>query len=466
MNLDHHEDNNLSLSRFESMLKTNAVLFFDSEEFEEIIGYYLDNGKIAMAKKATKLGLEQHPTSVNLKLFQVEMYIFEDKLDVAEILLTELESIESYNEEIFIQKANIYSRRDDHKKAIEFLNIALDITDDKPDVWNLLGMEYLFMDDFEHAKYYFMKCIEADSVDYASLYNLIYCFECLGQHRDAIEYLNVFLNTNPYSEVAWHQVGKQYYELEEYERAIAAFDFAIISDDTFVGAYFEKAKVLERLKRYHEAIENYMITIDLEHPTSFAYLRTGKCYEKLGNHELALQFYLKCVEEDVLLDKGWIAITDFYYKKKDYQKALYYIDKAINIDNENSKYWKRYGDINAKLKYFEEAEVGYRKAIELGSIDFQMWIMRSDVLIELGEYNAAINHLKQATEYYPDQAEIEYRLVGLYYSTRETVKAEFHLQNALQLDVDNTIILEVFFPWVYEQTAIQKLIKKYRKQSS
>lgn len=466
MNLDHNEDHNLSLSRFESMLKTNAILFFDSEEFEEIIGYYLDNGKIAMAKKATKLGLEQHPTSVNLKLFQVEMYIFEDKLDIAEALLTEIESIESYNEEIFIQKANIYSRRDDHKKAIEFLNIALDITDDKPDVWNLLGMEYLFMDDFEHAKYYFMKCIEADAVDYASLYNLIYCFEYLDQHREAIEYLNVYLNTNPYSEVAWHQVGKQYYELGEYERAIAAFDFAIISDDTFVGAYFEKAKVLERLKRYHEAIENYMITIDLDHPTSFAYLRTGKCYEKLGNHELAIQFYLKCVEEDVLLDKGWIAITDFYYKKKDFQKALYYIDKAINIDNENSKYWKRYGDINSKLKYFEEAEEGYRKAIELGNMDFQVWIMRTDVLIELGEYNAAINHLKQAAEYYPDQAEIEYRLVGLYYSTQETIKAEFHLQNALQLDVDNTIILEVFFPWVYEQTAVQKLIKKFRKQSS
>ena len=59
------------------MLKTNNVFFFDSNEFEDIIDYYLDNGKIALAKKATKLGLEQHPTSTNLKLFQVEMFIFE-----------------------------------------------------------------------------------------------------------------------------------------------------------------------------------------------------------------------------------------------------------------------------------------------------------------------------------------------------------------------------------------------------
>jgi hypothetical protein len=35
--------------KFESMLKTK-VLFFDSEEFEEIILHYLDMGKAALEK--------------------------------------------------------------------------------------------------------------------------------------------------------------------------------------------------------------------------------------------------------------------------------------------------------------------------------------------------------------------------------------------------------------------------------
>jgi len=74
MQLSSNEHNNFSLEKFESMLKTNSVLFFDSEEFEEIVHHYLENGKIALAKKATKLGLEQHPSSTNLKLFQIEMY--------------------------------------------------------------------------------------------------------------------------------------------------------------------------------------------------------------------------------------------------------------------------------------------------------------------------------------------------------------------------------------------------------
>ena len=51
-------NNNLPLTRFESMLKTNHVLFFDSEEFENIIHHYLNQGKIALAKKAIKMGLQ------------------------------------------------------------------------------------------------------------------------------------------------------------------------------------------------------------------------------------------------------------------------------------------------------------------------------------------------------------------------------------------------------------------------
>ena len=56
MQFGDKDSTNFSLTRFESMLKTNNVLFFDAEEFEEIIQHYLDNGKMALAKKAPKLG--------------------------------------------------------------------------------------------------------------------------------------------------------------------------------------------------------------------------------------------------------------------------------------------------------------------------------------------------------------------------------------------------------------------------
>jgi tetratricopeptide (TPR) repeat protein len=390
---NEEEDYNLSLSKFESMLKTNKVLFFDSEEFEEIILHYIDTGKTSLAKKALKLALEQHPKSTGLKLVQVEMLVYEDKLDLAEKMLNELYAIEPNNEEIYIQKANICSKRDQHEKAVELLKIALQYTDDYADVYNLIGMEYLFMDNLEMAKDSFIKCLEEDLEDQSALYNVVYCFEFLDQNKEAIDYLNQYIEKNPYSEIAWHQVGRLHYGLKEYEEAIRAFNYATLIDDEFMGAFMEKAKALERLKRYSEAIESYERTIELDDATSYALLRIGKCHERLGNTALAIKYYNQTVHEDPLLDKGWIAITDFYVREKNYQKALFYVNKALAIDNQNQLYWKRYATINKQMNFFEEAEFGYRKAVEFGDYQLDTWLFWVDILQFLGEFDSAIQTL-------------------------------------------------------------------------
>ncbi|MEZ4838031.1 tetratricopeptide repeat protein [Flavobacterium sp.] len=464
MHLSHEEDDyNVSLSRFESMLKTNKVFFFDSEEFEEIILHYLDMGKASLAKKALKLALEQHPRSTGLKLVQIEMLIYDDKLDVAEKMLNELYAIEPHNEEIYIQKANIYSKRDQHDKAITELEKALQFTDDYADVYNLMGMEYLFMDNLELAKLNFIKCLEVDIEDQSALYNVVYCFEFLDQQQEAIAYLENYIEKNPYSEIAWHQQGRLSYSIKNYENALRCFDYATLIDEEFIGAFMEKGKSLEKLKRYEEAIEAYERTIELEDPTSYALLRIGKCHEKLGNKAEAIKFYNQTVHEDPLLDKGWIAITDFYIRLKNFQKALFYVNKALAIDNENQLYWKRYATINRNMNFYEEAEFGYRKAVEFGDAHLDTWLFWVDILQFLGEFDSAIQTLEQAAAFFPDEYQIEYRLAGMYYMLQQNEKGKFHLTNGLQLNANNRTLLEELFPVVWDKKIVQNVIAKYLK---
>jgi tetratricopeptide (TPR) repeat protein len=448
------------------MLKTNDILFFDSSEFENIIHHYLENGKIALAKRAIKLGLEQHPTSINLRLFQVEILVIENKFSEANDILEMLHELEPTNEEVFIQKANVLSKQDEHEKAIDTLLIAVSMSstpEDDGDLYALIGMEYLFLDQFDNAIIYFKKCLETDKTDYSALHNVVYCYDFLNKNEEAIEYLNNFLDCHPYCEVAWHQLGRQYFTIKEYEKANAAFDFAIISDDTFVGAYIEKGKVLEKLKHYEEAIENYKITLALDDPTSFALLRIGHCYEKLGQEDLAIQFFKKTVDEDALLDKGWIAITKFYMKHLNYQKALYYINKAVNIDGDNVLYWKLYATVNKRLNFLEEAERGYKRTLELGNYEIETWLDRADILTSLGEFDAAIYNLIQATEFYPENAEIEYRLGGLYFTMHQTEEGRFHLKNATRLNIDYSFIISELFPKLENRPLIKAIISDSKK---
>jgi tetratricopeptide (TPR) repeat protein len=290
---------------------------------------------------------------------------------------------------------------------------------------------------------------------------VVYCFDFLDQNQEAIVYLENFIEKNPYSEVAWHQLGRQFYAIKNYEKAVWAFDYACLIDEGFLGAFLEKAKSLEKLQHFQDAIDCYLITIELDDPTSFAYLRIGKCYEKLGNTEHALNFYLKTVHEDPLLDKAWLAITDFYIKQKDFQKSLYYVNKAIGIDGENPLYWRRYATINQYLNFFEEAEEGYRKAFENGDIALDNFLFWSDVLYVLGEVNAAFEILNQAKELYPNEAEILYRIVGLFYNIEEETNAIEALETALTTDFNKNYILKDAFPHVWECETVQNSIKKH-----
>ena len=120
---------------------------------------------------------------------------------------------------------------------------------------------------------------------------------------------------------------------------------------------------------------------------------------------------------------------------------------------------------NCTLKFYEESERGYKKTLELGNYELETWLSRTDVLIQLGEYEAAIFNLTQAAEFYPEHAEIEYRLAGLYFKTNETEKGYYHIKNALKYDNEYSFILEELFPRVYQRKSIQNIILNYKKAS-
>lgn len=465
MALDPNEKPSQPVIKFESMLKTDDVYFFDAEDFQDIIHYYLNNGKISLAKKAITIGLRQHPDVLDLKLLDIEVLVFENQLDVAEKLLDDLQIMDSTNEEIYIQRANIYSKKDNHEAAVNMLQKALSLTEDNLDIYSLLGMEYLFMDNFEKAKENFIRCISFDEQDYSSLYNVVYCFEFLEDHEGAISFLNDFLERNPYSQVAWHQLGKQYVSLEMLDEALAAFDFAIIADDSFIGAYFEKGKVLEKMGKHNEAIENYETTIKIEDPTSHAYLRIGKCHEKLNNDDLAKFYFYQTVHEDPLLDKGWLAITEFYYRKNDFEKALFYVNKAINIDGENALYWKKCAKIHLALKNYDEADFSFKQAVDLGNYELDTWLQWAQVVVRNKDIPSAIQILSQGLEFYPEEAEIEYQLTGLYLTLSDSEQARNSLTNALQLNLEKLSCFEKAYPEFYQSIWAQNIIADIKKAS-
>ncbi|WP_231372680.1 tetratricopeptide repeat protein [Aureivirga sp. CE67] len=442
------------------MLKTNEIYFFDSQEFEEIVHYYLDAGKKMLAKKAIQMALEQHPASIPLRLLWAETLIFEEQFDKANAILKEIYAIEPKNEEIYILKANLLSNQFKHERAIEYLHIGLEYSNDPADIFSLLGIEYLHLDKFDQAREFFIKCLDEDLEDYPSLYNVIYCFDMQGKHKEAVEFLKDFIEKEPYSEIAWHQLGRQYFTLKEYKQALRAFDYAVIIDEFFVGGYIEKAKTLEKLEQYDVAINNYLIAVELDQPNAFTFYRIGECYIQIDKLEEAYQYFKKSVKQDPLSDKGWFKLALLASHKEDFQTALFYINKVLQLDEVSTQYWRKYAEINLRLNFYEESITAFQKCIDLRDNTEEIWLGYADVLLFIGEYDQALEILLKSQKYLKDNSGVSIRLCGVYFLAGNKIVAKSYLKEALELNSEESKILEIVFPTVYENAEIKEYIEK------
>ncbi len=461
MDLHFDDNNNLSLKRFERMLKTNSIFFFDSAEFERIIVYYIDNGKLNLAKKAIELALDQHPEIIAIRTLKAELLILEDKFSEAEKLLSELEHFEPTNIEIYIQKALLFSKQDKHIEAIQIFELALHLTEDETDleIFSLLGMEYLYMENFEKAIIYFKKCLDIEPEDQSSLYNIVYCYDMLDSNEVAIQFLQNYIDSQPYSETGWHQLGREYYNLGKYNEAIKSFDFAILIDDNFVGAYLEKAKTLEKLERYYDAIDNYNKCNKLDDPSAFSYLRIGVCYENLQQIENAIAYYKKSAEQDPYLDKPILNIISILFQQREYQKSIFYINQLINLEEENLKYWRLYGHANMKIAFFSEAAKAFQKCLLLKDNSIDIYLELADAQYFLGDLGEAIKSLIKAEIYFHNNAEIQYRLSGLYFLIKSNDLGVKYLRDAFRIKPNIIKSFQKLFPSIYNTKGLQNLIQ-------
>ena len=143
------QNSDAPVTRFEQMLKTNQVYFFDAVEFETIIQFYIDTGEINLAKKALQMAINQHPLQTDLLLLKSELLIFDGEYEQANNVLSVIEEMEPSNQEIYIQKATIQSKKKHHLLAIEYLSKSLEFTDEPGEIWCLLA-KYIFINSVKY----------------------------------------------------------------------------------------------------------------------------------------------------------------------------------------------------------------------------------------------------------------------------------------------------------------------------
>jgi len=247
--LEEFFENELA-KKFEEMIENNDSVYFDSEELEDIIIYYLEIGDISYAELAVNHAMRLHSSSLEIKTKKLEVLLELEQYIPAKEIIRELESYGMESTDFLVCCAKYYSNLGNARKSIEFCEQALTLEEEENFLHNFIADEYANLEDPFNALKHYKLALKYDSEDDYALENIMMCHNQLNLHAEALEFLNSYLDKYPFSETAWYEYGQYFFNKKNYEEAIRGFDYLLDHQFHVCRRLFQQSGVL----RSHAAV--------------------------------------------------------------------------------------------------------------------------------------------------------------------------------------------------------------------
>ena len=452
------------LRKYEDMRSGTQSIFFDVEEFEQIIEYYLDDYKYDEAKEAAVLGNKQHPASVEIKYKFIHIHIEQGQPKKALSLLEEIPVWEENNPERYFLKGTALCQMGRLKEAESQFDRALEISsEDTFDALINISIAFENVRHFELAIKYLLMAHHQQQDHLSVLYDLGYFYERLHRFDESLKYYQLYLDLDPYSDNVWYNMGIVYHKLEQYEKAVLAYDYSIAINPDYASAYFNKASVWVSAENYPRAVEAYREFLEIEPENTQAYCYIGDCYEQMGQLEESLKAFRRVIEMDNTDSEGWFGAGMIYHRLGRYQEAITYILKSIEFDNSNLDYWINLGYANEDAGLIEEAVKCYGYVTRADAADLDGWLALTGVLMKEGLFEKSLHFLREAFIHHPKSGEIHIKMAICHLKLGNRELAARFLTQALCQSNEVLSEFKYYFPEETWDEDIRHTIRMYRK---
>ncbi|WP_027376869.1 tetratricopeptide repeat protein [Kaistella palustris] len=451
-------DNEL-VAKFEEMIENNDEFYFETEEYEDIIIYYLEMGDISFAETATNYALKLHPNSLEIKIKKFEVLLELENYTQARELMQELKEASMVSTDFLVCCAKYYSNLGNPRRAIEYCESALELHEEENFLHNFIADEHVNLADPFNAVKHYKLALSFDQQDEYALENIMFCYNQLQKSDEAIEFLNGYLDQFAFSETAWYEYGQFYFNRKNYEEAIRGFDYLIAINPQSVGVYANKAACLEAMGEWQKAIAVYEEMLELEYTKSFTYYKIGLCYKENKQWVHALNAFQKSVRDDPQFYLSMMEQSFVYEEMGGMKEALHFAQEAVSLNDNNLDYQKRLAFLYIDSGRFEESLICLKTLIDYEPTRFYNWYAYSEVLMLLGEYEDAVTVLNKATKMH-NRAELFYQLSNCYFHMNNQKAGRAALASALELDPNLLEDMQQKYPFLKDEGDKVKSKKK------
>ena len=333
------------LASYENMMSEGGSIYFDSMDIANIAEYYTISGELDKSDAAVEYGLALHPSDPDILIAKAGNLLIRGRRDEASVIAESINDPD--NQELVYLKGEIAIASDDPYTADVYFTQAIELSDHDLGMFNDIIVKYM-------DNRYFVLCqkwldmalvLSPDSRNFIELQADLY-FDT-GQMDSAIEWYNHLLDEFAYDTYYWEQLGRIYYEKNEYPKAKECFEFIEAIEPENSQARMMKAGCLFSMEQWDQAFSIYRSLLDDDKGSYTLLYYCGRCLYEQGSYDDALVYLTNSLDMLMLdSDVPQELFTELYYVmascyhqngNQDQARSFLYEGLAIDPDDDDLK---------------------------------------------------------------------------------------------------------------------------------
>ncbi|MBK8450549.1 MAG: tetratricopeptide repeat protein [Saprospiraceae bacterium] len=368
------------------------------------------------------------PLDIEITLLKAKAFALSQQFDDGLRIISDLKCTFSKIDltEILLVEAFIYETMKDFNKMFDTLRDALILNPN-----NHEALEQIWV-----------------SVEFSKKYD-----ESVRLHQDIID-------KNPYSYLAWYNLGHAYSCLGEYEKAVEALEYSFLINSNFEQGYLDCAELCLQINMHEKALRCYLEANEMFGPDAELIVYIAECLIKLNRHKEAKVKLQKAIYHDPYNEEIFYYLGECYGAEENWKKAIKAYLEAIDLDDQREEFHAGIAIAYEKISNFKKAESHYRKSANCGLEQSRYWCMFISFLLSQKQFEKAEKILIRADKF-SFGADLLYCRAAYYFLTDSRENALATLQEALSENTKEHDVLLKLIPEIMDDREVMSMIRYF-----
>jgi tetratricopeptide (TPR) repeat protein len=448
---------------FERRSQEEDFYFIDLYVVDEIYHYYLETNELGKAQKLVRFAIQSHPSSADLYYKQARL---DGEIGKYHAALTHMETVLSLNPgiaEYVVFQAELLARLERYQEAVKVLEALLPLAEYPEDIFLHLGNVAQVCRQMKASEGYYRRALEMAPDFDEALFELGFLLESEDRLPEAIALYQAFLDEQPYASMVWYNLALLHRKEAQLNQALEALDFAIVIDEDFHPAHYQKGLLLLEQGNYPRALQAFLDARALQPQDLHTLFHIADTYEKLKLYREAIRYYGKATRQDPDYLDAWLGLAYCLEKCEQFLEAVHYYHKAFKLDEDNVEICLSLAICEFKLGNKHSAYLFLQRAIQIDPDELAIWQDWAQLLYDQNSFVGAITFLEDGIQRNPGAAPLYYQIGAYSYEAGLREQGLMYLENALILDFAAHKLLFELMPGLEHDPAIIDLIESYRQ---